>query len=136
MKHWGDHKTLIRARHRSWDADRLGLGPPPIETSEGWLIIYHGVRVTASGRLYRIGLALLDLETLEVMHRTPGWILAPKENYEVVGDVHNVLFPCGAVVGDDDELLVYYGAADAVVGLATAKLGDVIAYLKSCPQSS
>lgn len=136
MEHWGDHKTLIRARHRSWDADRVGLGPPPIETSEGWLIIYHGVRTTASGRLYRIGLALLDLETLEVMHRTPGWILAPQESYEVVGDVHNVVFPCGALLGDDDELLVYYGAADAAVGLATAKLGDVIAYLKSCPESS
>jgi len=135
MKYWGEHRALIRSRHRSWDVNRVGLGPPPIETSEGWLIIYHGARVTASGGLYRIGLALLDLESLEVTHRSKDWILAPQERYEMVGDVDNIVFPCGAVVDEKtDELLVYYGAADSVVALAIADLKDIITYLKSCPE--
>jgi predicted GH43/DUF377 family glycosyl hydrolase len=136
MKHWGEHRALIHARHRSWDVDKIGLGPPPIETKEGWLIIYHGSRITASGGLYRIGLALLDLETLEITHRSKEWVFAPKEYYEMVGDVDNVIFPCGTVVKEDtDELLVYYGAGDSVVGLAIADLGNIITYMKSCPES-
>ena len=134
LKYWGEHKTLIRARHRSWDAHRIGLGPAPIETPEGWLIIYHGVRVTASGNLYRVGLALLDLDTLQLTHRCKEWAFAPRWSYERVGDVNNVVFPCGAVVDEaTGELLVYYGAADSVVGLAIANLKDVITYLKCCP---
>lgn len=134
MKHWGEHRPLIHCRHRSWDANRVGLGPPPIETSEGWLIIYHGVRTTASGNLYRVGLALLDLETLRITHRCQGWVLAPREPYEMVGQVDNIIFPCGAVVDEEtDEILVYYGAADSVVGLAVASLGDLLMYLRSCP---
>jgi len=121
MKYWGEHRVLIPTRHRSWDVHRVGLGPPPIETSEGWLIIYHGVRVTASGSLYRIGLALLDLESLEVTRRSKEWVFGPKEHYERVGDVDDIVFPCGAV--------------DSVVGLAIANLGDIITYLKSCPES-
>jgi len=132
LKYWGEHRPLIHAKHRSWDANRVGLGPPPIETPEGWLIIYHGSRVTASGGIYRIGLALLDLETLEITHRSKKWVFAPREHYEMVGDVDNVVFPCGAVVdGTTNELLVYYGAGDSVVGLAVANLKDIIRYLKS-----
>lgn len=135
IKHWGGHQTLIRARHRSWDCNRVGLGPPPIETSEGWLIIYHGVRVTASGNLYGAGLALLDLDTLQLTHRSKGWVLAPQERYERVGNVDNVVFPSGAVVNEaTGELLVYYGGTDSVVGLAIANLHDIITYLKSCPE--
>jgi len=98
MKYWGKHRTLIHARHRSWDVNKVGLGPPLIETSEGWLIIYHGARITASGGFYRIALALLDLQTLQIMHRSKDWVFAPKERYEMVGDVDNIIFPCGAVV--------------------------------------
>ncbi len=135
LKHWGDNRVLISARHRSWDANRVGLGPPPIETPEGWLIIYHGVRVTASGSLYRIGLALLDLDTLKVTHRSKEWIFGPKEVYERVGDTDDVVFASGALVDETtNELLVYYGACDSVVGLAIANLDDVLTYLKACPE--
>jgi len=132
---WGKDRVLIPARHRTWDADRVGLGPPPIETPDGWLIIYHGVRNTASGTIYRVGLALLDPETLEVIRRSRDWVFGPKESYERVGDVDDIVFPCGAVIDEKtNELLVYYGAADSVVALAIANLNDVLDYLKKCTE--
>lgn len=135
LNFWGKDRALILAGHRTWDSDRVGLGPPPIETPEGWLIIYHGVRNTASGSLYRVGLALLDLETLEVIRRSRDWVFGPKENYERVGDVDDIVFPCGAVINEKtNELLVYYGAADSVVALAIANLDDVLTYLKKCTE--
>ncbi len=136
LQHWGEYRVLIRGRHRSWDASRVGIGPPPIETPEGWLIIYHGVRVTPSGSLYRLGLALLDLDTLRVIHRSKDWVLGPRETYERVGDVGGVIFPCGAVIDEKtNELLVYYGACDSVIGLAIANFDDIISYLKACPEN-
>ena len=135
LNFWGKDRPLILARHRTWDSDKIGLGPSPIETPEGWLIIYHGTRNTASGSLYRVGLALLDLESLEVIRRGRDWVFGPKESYERVGDVDDVVFPCGAVVDEKtNELLVYYGAADSVVALATANLDDVLEYLKKCTE--
>lgn len=134
LKYWGEHRVLLRARHRSWDAERVGLGPPPIETPEGWLLIYHGTRATVSGSIYRVGMALLDLETLRVTHWAKDWILSPEQTYEKIGDVNSIVFPCGAIVdGKTNELLIYYGAADSVVGLVTAKLDEVLDYLKQCP---
>ncbi len=134
LKYWGENRVLISARHRTWDEQRVGLGPSPIETSEGWLIIYHGVRVTASGSLYRVGLALLDLDTLEIIHRSKEWVLGPKEDYERIGNVDHIIFPCGFVVNEESKnLLLYYGAADSVIGVAEANLMDVIDYLKKCP---
>lgn len=135
LEYWGKHKVLLSTREKKWDESRVGLGPPPIETPEGWLIIYHGTRVTASGSLYRVGLALLDLETLEVIRRSRDWVFGPEENYERVGDVDDIVFPCGAVVDEKTkELLVYYGAADSVVALAIANLNDVLDYLKKCKE--
>ena len=136
LKDWGEDRVLIPTRHRRWDEQRVGLGPQPIETPEGWLILYHGARNTASGALYRVGLALLDLETLELIRRSKEWVFGPRELYERVGNVDDIVFPCGAVVNEKtNELFVYYGAADSVVGLAIANLNDVIAYLKTCPES-
>jgi len=130
---WGKDRVLIPTRHRAWDSDRVGLGPPPIETPDGWLVIYHGVRNTASGTIYRMGLALLDLETLGVIHRSKDWIFGPKESYERVGNTDDVVFPCGVVIDKKtNELLVYYGAADSVVALAIANLNDIVSYLKKC----
>ncbi len=133
LEYWGKSKVLLSTRPRTWDCNKVGLGPPPIETSEGWLIIYHGTRMTASGALYRVGLALLDLETLEVIRRSRDWIFGPEEDYERIGDVDDVVFPCGAVVDEKtNELSVYYGAADSVVALVIANLNDVLDYLKKC----
>lgn len=135
LNFWGKDRVLIPARDRAWDSDRVGLGPPPVKTQDGWLIIYHGARNTASGSIYRVGLALLDLETLKVIRRSKDWVLGPKESYERVGDVDDVVFPCGAVIDEKtNELLVYYGAADSVIALATANLNDILAYLKKCAE--
>lgn len=135
LKYWGDHRILIPVRPGWWDSTRVGLGPPPIETSEGWLIIYHGVRQTTSGALYRVGLALLDLdEPWKIRRRTDEWVFGPHEQYERAGDVPAVTFPTGVIVNrETGELLMYYGAADTTVCLATARLDDLVKYIISCP---
>ena len=136
LKYWGDHKILIPVRPGRWDSTRVGLGPPPIETREGWLIIYHGVRITVSGSLYRVGLALLDLEKpWEIIRRSEEWVFGPGETYERVGDVPGVTFPTGTVLNEAaGELLMYYGAADTSVCLASANLDDILDYLvHECP---
>ncbi|MBC7336974.1 MAG: glycosidase, partial [Clostridia bacterium] len=99
LTHWGDHRILLEARQGGWwDARKIGLNTPPIETPEGWLIIYHGVRTTAAGAIYRLGLALLDLdEPTRVISRSDSWVFGPRELYERVGDVADVVFPCGAI---------------------------------------
>jgi predicted GH43/DUF377 family glycosyl hydrolase len=128
LKHWGGHRILIPVRPGWWDCTRVGLGPPPIETDLGWLIIYHGVRVTVSGSLYRVGLALLDLEEpWRIIKRSDGWVFGPQEPYERLGDVPGVTFPTGTVVNPETkELFMYYGAADSCVCVATAKLEDLL----------
>jgi predicted GH43/DUF377 family glycosyl hydrolase len=138
LRYWGEHQVLIPARPGWWDSHRVGLGPPPIETPEGWLIIYHGVRVTASGSLYRVGLALLDLDyPWKIIRRTENWVFAPQEDYERRGDVPGVVFPTGALVEQETRRLrLYYGAADTTVCLATAALDDILEYLKHCPTES
>lgn len=136
LTHWGEHRILMPTRVGWWDQDKVGLGPPPIETPEGWLIIYHGVRRTASGNLYRVGMALLDLEEpWKVIRRTPGWVLAPTEPYEQIGFVPGVIFPNGAVLEENGELRIYYGAADSCVALATAKIDELIDFIKNSRQS-
>ena len=89
-----------------WDANKIGLGPPPLETPEGWLILYHGVRMTAGGCLYRLGLALLDLEDpCRVLRRSDEWVFAPETPYERQGDVNGVVFPCGWILDKPSGLL-------------------------------
>jgi predicted GH43/DUF377 family glycosyl hydrolase len=114
-----------------WDSARIGIGPPPLETPEGWLMIYHGVRQTVAGALYRAGLALLDLEEpTRVRRRCAEWILGPREDYELMGDVPGVVFPCGLVNNaGSDELRLYYGAADSCIAMATASKREVLAFL-------
>jgi predicted GH43/DUF377 family glycosyl hydrolase len=131
LKHWGDHQIIVRARHGGWwDANKIGLSPPPLRTDEGWLVMYHGVRMTVSGGIYRLGLALLDLEDPGiVLLRGDEWVFAPEEIYEREGDVHDVVFPCGWIVEGDD-LRLYYGAADTTIALATAKVSELLAWLR------
>ncbi len=135
LKHWGDHRVLIMTRSAYWDCHRVGLGCQPIETEAGWLIFYHGVRDTAAGAIYRVGLALLDLhEPWKVLKRSDEWILGPQASYERVGEVGDVVFPTGVIINKDtDELRLYYGAADCTVAVATAKLSDILDYTMSCP---
>jgi predicted GH43/DUF377 family glycosyl hydrolase len=111
------------------------MGAPPIETEDGWLVVYHGVKTTVAGAIYRAGLVLLDLHNPSVvLRRSDEWVLSPEQPYELQGDVPGVVFPCGLTLGPDgDELRLYYGAADSVIAMATASLADVLAYLRNCP---
>jgi len=136
LRHWGDHRLLIRARQGGWwDANKIGLCPPPLATPDGWLILYHGVRQTVGGCIYRLGLALLDLDDpAKVIRRSDEWIFSPREHYEREGDVEDVVFPCGWVLEDTGRIKLYYGGADTCVALATGQLDDILEYLKKCPQ--
>ena len=137
LRHWGDHALLIEARDGAWwDAGKIGLGPPPIETEAGWLVMYHGVHVTAAGPIYRVGFTLLDLEDPTiVLRRSDEWVLGPATSYERAGDVNQVVFPCGWTVDEGaDRLHLYYGAADTSVAVATATWSEVLAYVDSCRQ--
>jgi predicted GH43/DUF377 family glycosyl hydrolase len=130
LKHWGDHQILLRAREGGWwDANKIGLSPQPLKTDCGWLVLYHGVRTTAGGCIYRLGLALLDLEEpRRVLKRSSEWVFSPVESYERFGDVGDVVFPCGWTLVDD-EVRLYYGAADTSVGLATGRLSELLDWL-------
>ena len=132
LRNWGRHKLVLRARKGGWwDATRVGLGPPLIETSRGWLMLYHGVRVTAAGALYRVGLALFDLDDPErCLLRGNEWIFGPEAPYERHGDVDNVTFPSGYTIGaDGDQINLYYGAADTSIALATGSIGALLEWL-------
>ena len=116
---------------------RWAWSPPPIETAEGWLIVYHGVRSTPAGAIYRGGLALLDLEDpRRVLHRGEEWVIGPQAVYEVTGDIPHVVFPCGAIA-HDGELRLYYGAADTSVGVMILALpADVPDWLRHQPSQT
>jgi predicted GH43/DUF377 family glycosyl hydrolase len=132
LRHWGSHKVILEARRGGWwDANKIGLCSPPIETPKGWLTIYHGVRQTASGSIYRLGLALFDLERPEVcLQRGDSWIFGPEEPYERGGDVKDVVFPCGQTIGvDGDTIYLYYGAADSSIALATGSIRSLLNWL-------
>lgn len=131
LKHWGDHRILVPARRGAWwDARKVGLSPPPVRTPDGWLVLYHGVRSTASGAIYRLGLALLDLDDpSRVCARSDEWVFSPREEYELFGDVDKVVFPCGWIL-DGDDIRLYYGGADTCLALATASLSELLAWLK------
>jgi predicted GH43/DUF377 family glycosyl hydrolase len=132
LRHWGRHRLALEARRGAWwDANKIGLSPPPIETEEGWLVLYHGVRKTVSGAIYRLGLALFELNRPErCILRSDSWVFGPEADYERFGDVNNVVFPCGYTIGDDgDTLNLYYGGADTCIALATASIRALLAWL-------
>jgi predicted GH43/DUF377 family glycosyl hydrolase len=132
LRNWGGHQKMLEARLGSWwDANKIGLSPPPIETSLGWLVIYHGVKQNAAGPIYRLGLALFDLKEPECcFKRSNEWVFGPQESYERHGDVDKVVFPCGTTLGPDgDTLRLYYGAADASIAMATGSVQAMLQWL-------
>jgi predicted GH43/DUF377 family glycosyl hydrolase len=133
LRHWGNHKLMLEARLGAWwDANKIGLSSPPIETAKGWLVIYHGVRQNAAGSIYRLGLALFDLNTPEIcLKRSDEWIFGPEKPYEQRGDVDNVVFPCGCTIAPDgDTIYLYYGAADTSIALATSTVSAILEWLE------
>jgi len=131
LTYWGKHRFVMGTRD-GWQSTKIGAGPVPIETPEGWVLIYHGVLTSCNGFVYSTGAALLDLDQpWKVIHRTRRYILAPTEFYECTGDVANVTFPVSAIhYPETDELRVYYGAADTHVCLATTTLSDLVQFIK------
>lgn len=128
LKSWGNAGLLLPPRRGYWDSYRVGASVPPIRTDQGWLEIYHGTKMTSAGPIYRAGAALLDLkDPSRVVKRCDVPILSPRDEYERIGDVGSVVFPCGAIVESDGEIKVYYGAADTCIGVATARLADLVA---------
>jgi beta-1,4-mannooligosaccharide/beta-1,4-mannosyl-N-acetylglucosamine phosphorylase len=132
MIHWGEHRFVMGAK-AGWQATKVGAGPIPIETSEGWLLFYHGVLTSCNGFVYSFGAALLDLEKpWKVIARGGPYLLSPQTVYECVGDVPNVAFPCAALYDPPTgRIAIYYGGADTVTALALTKIQDVIDFVKS-----
>lgn len=126
--HWGDYQKIMDPRSGNWDDLKLGAGGPPIETERGWLVIYHGVD---RNKVYRLGVALLDLENpARVLHWPEADILAPEEPWEKVGDIPNVVFTCGTAELNDT-YFVYYGGADKVIAVATAPRAALLDFASS-----
>lgn len=129
--YWGKHR-LVMTTKGGWQSLKIGAGPTPIETTEGWLLIYHGVLLSCNGYVYSAGAALLDLDRpWRVLYRTAPYILSPQMLYECVGDTPNVTFPCAALCdAPTGRMAIYYGAADTVTCLAYAQVDELLAFIK------
>ena len=130
--HWGEHRFVMGATD-GWQSTKIGAGPIPIETPEGWLLFYHGVLTSCNGFVYSFGAALLDLdEPWKVIYRGKPYLLSPQKPYENVGDVPNVVFPCAALYDEPTgRIAIYYGGADTVTALAFCILDEVMDFLKN-----
>jgi beta-1,4-mannooligosaccharide/beta-1,4-mannosyl-N-acetylglucosamine phosphorylase len=134
MIHWGCHRHVMSPKGRvsDWQSTKIGAGPVPIETKEGWLLIYHGVLTSCNGFVYSMGAAILDIDKPWIVkYRTQPYILSPQTIYECVGDVPNVAFPCASLYDKaTGRIAIYYGGADTVTCLAFCKIDELIDYTK------
>lgn len=132
LTYWGKHR-FVMSPVKNWEMTKVGAGPTPIETDEGWLLFYHGVLTSCNGFTYSLGAAILDKnEPWKVLHRADCYLLAPHELYEVTGDVPNVVFPCAALADSETgKIAIYYGAADTSVALAFTTVNEVVDYIKA-----
>lgn len=127
LRYWGDSRLVMKPEPYHWDEMKIGPGAPPVKTEKGWLNIYHGVFPTMDGSVYRLGVALHDLnDPSEILGVGDNWILQPEEPYEITGYVHNVVFTCGAVPEDDGTLKLYWGGADTVMCVGTANIAELV----------
>ncbi|MBN2890271.1 MAG: glycoside hydrolase family 130 protein [Bacteroidales bacterium] len=137
LKFWGESKLIIKPMQYHWDEMKIGPGAPPIKTSRGWLNIYHGVFPTMDGCVYRLGVALHDLEDpSRIIAVGDDWILQPEEDYEITGYVHNVVFSCGAVPETDGTVKIYWGGADKVMCVGTAILEELVDHCLNNPRKA
>lgn len=135
LKFWGHHRHVMSPapfEQSAWQCMKIGAGPVPIKTSEGWLLFYHGVLRSCNGYVYAFGSALLDLEQpWKVIARSGQYLISPREIYELTGDVPNVTFPCAALHDPETgRVAVYYGCADTVTGLAFGYIPEIIEFTK------
>jgi len=135
LEFWGRHRHVMSPADflkSAWQCTKIGAGPAPIETSEGWLLFYHGVLTSCNGFVYSFGAALLDPDKpWLVLARSRPYLISPQEIYECVGDVPNVTFPCAALADSDTgRLAIYYGCADTVTSLAFGMADEVVDFIK------
>ncbi len=132
MIYWGKHRHVMSQGSNWWESVKIGGGAAPIETSEGWLLFYHGVSGTCNGFVYSIGGAILDIDNPSIVkYRCKNFLITPEEWYEERGFVPNVCFPCATLCDDaTGRIAIYYGAADSYVGVAYTKLDEVVQYIK------
>ena len=135
LEYWGHHRHVMAPaafEQSAWQCLKIGAGPVPIETSEGWLLIYHGVLRSCNGYVYAFGSALLDLEKpWKVLARSGQYLISPREYYELVGDVPSVTFPCASLHDPETgRIAIYYGCADTVTGLAFGYIPEIIEFTK------
>lgn len=130
MIHWGKHRWVMKGRE-GWEGLKIGGGPAPIETSEGWLMFHHGVLLSCNGYVYSFGATILDLEKPWIVkHRCRPYLISPQMPYECVGDVPNVTFPCAAIAdADTGRITIYYGCADTVTGLCFTQVEELYDYI-------
>ena len=135
LTYWGKHRLVMKTTHYWWKNTKLGAGAVPIETTEGWLMIYHGVCTTCSGFIYSIGAALLDLDDpSKILVDCADYILTPEAPYETTGFVPNVAFPCATLQdAETGRMAIFYGAADTYCALAFTQIDELIAYIKAHP---
>lgn len=127
LVHWGDSKLIIKPETYHWDEMKIGPGATPIKTDKGWLNIYHGVFETMSGVVYRLGVALHDLEDpSKIIGVSDQWILQPEDPWEITGYVPNVVFTCGAVPEQDGSVKIYWGGADSVMCVGSANINELV----------
>ncbi|MBS4876985.1 MAG: glycoside hydrolase family 130 protein [Clostridiales bacterium] len=131
MTYWGKHRYVFgTSKTAGWQSKKVGPGPTPIETDEGWLMIYHGVLNSCNGFVYRFGVALLDIDKPWIVkERGLFYVFGPEEDYELTGDVPNVTFPCATLTdADTGRITIYYGAADTVTGMAFTTVDELLSY--------
>lgn len=129
---WGEREAVLSPRGGFWDQGRIGCAGPPIETEAGWLLFYYGVKKTSAGTLTRIGAAILDKDDpTKIINRSNIPILSPRELYERIGDLNNVIFSTGAILEESGEIKLYYGAADNCICLGTTTLSEIIDFCRN-----
>ncbi len=127
LVYWGESQLVMKPEPYHWDEMKIGPGAPPIKTEQGWLSIYHGVFKTMDGAVYRLGVALHDLnDPAQVIGVGDSWILQPQDPWEVTGYVHNVVFSCAAVAEQDGSVKIYWGGADTVMCVGEAQIADLV----------
>lgn len=133
LVHWGNHRFVMGNGGQGWwQGTKIGAGPTPIKTKDGWLLFYHGVSNTCNGFVYSIGAAILAIDNPgKVLYRTRDYLLTPEKNYETVGFVPNVAFPCGCLTDSETgRIAVYYGAADTYTAIAFCQVDELLDYIK------
>jgi len=132
LVYWGKHRLVMRKGSNWWEDTKIGGGPAPIETSEGWLLIYHGVQNSCSGFVYSMGGAILDIDNPSIVkYRSDSFVFTPEELYETTGNTDNVTFPCAALCdAPTGRIAIYYGAADTYVALAFTEIDILVDFIK------